>query len=73
MLHPNVETGRRIGYILKKDGGSSNTCAGGVQVCLEEGEGVSVHLAHVKLEPEDEPPARRMALFVVAHHLKLQR
>lgn len=73
LAHLNVESGGCISYILKKDSGVCDTSAGTVQVCLEEGEGVSVHLARVKLQPEDNPPACRMAVFVITHHLKLQR
>lgn len=42
-----------------------------VQVRLEEGQGLSLlHLARVYLDPEDEPPAGRAAVLVVADHLE---
>lgn len=73
------ETEGGFGYILKlikrlaqfgrQDSSLLNTFTGTVQVCLEESEGVPVNLAHVKLEPEDNTPACRMAVFVVTHHL----
>lgn len=44
-----------------------------VQVRLEEGQGVSLHLARVELEPEDELPAGRAAVLVITHHLRGQR
>lgn len=50
-----------------------NTLTGTVEVCLEEGEGMSLHKARMELETEDDLAAGWTAVFVIANHLNSGR
>lgn len=50
-----------------------NTSTGTVQLGLREGERVCADEAHVELKTEDDPAAARRAVFIVTHHLKIQK